>query len=314
MKFTKMHGIGNDYVYVNAIEEMIDDPSSLAVSVSDRHFGIGSDGLILIRASEKADFMMDMYNADGSRGEMCGNGIRCVGKYVYDHGMTDKKIITIETLAGIKTLNLTIRRVEETPGYQGVSNNGYVVSAVTVNMGAPIFEPDEIPLNMSEGFTPTKLSRIIDINPVRDIGMNPDERVALRMPVIINDSFYYGTCVSMGNPHCVVGVDRTEGYPVDEIGPSFENNSLFPERINTEFVEVIDRQHVNMRVWERGSGETLACGTGACATVVACILNKLVDDEVTVSLLGGDLRIRWDRQENVVFMTGPATTVYEGVI
>lgn len=314
MKITKMHGIGNDYVYVNCIENQIEDPSSLAVTISDRHFGVGSDGLILIKSSDKADFMMDMYNADGSRGMMCGNGIRCVGKYVYDHGLTDKKIITIETLSGIKTLNLSIKPVGEVEGYQNVSNNGYVVSAVTVNMGAPIFEPEEVPIMLSEGYAPRKLSSILDINPVKDMGIIPDEKVAIRMPIVINDTFYYGTCVSMGNPHCVVFVDDTDGFPVDKDGPLFENNRLFPERINTEFVQVIDSTHVKMRVWERGSGETMACGTGACATVVACILNNKTDEEVTVSLLGGDLKIKWDREENTVFMTGPATTVFEGEI
>ncbi len=312
MKFTKMHGIGNDYVYVNAIEENIDDPSSLAVLVSDRHFGIGSDGLILIRASEKADFMMDMYNADGSRGMMCGNGIRCVGKYVYDHGLTDKKIVTIETLSGVKTLNLTVKPVDEVEGYKAVSNNGYVVSAATVNMGSPIFEPDKIPIITSEGFVPAKLSKVIEVNPVKDVGMNPDEKVAIRMSIVVDDSFYSGTCVSMGNPHCVVFVDDVDNFPVEKQGPLFENNRLFPERINTEFVQIIDKEHVKMRVWERGSGETLACGTGACAVAVACVLNGHTEDEVTVSLLGGDLKIRWDRSENLVFMTGPATTVYEG--
>ena len=321
MKFTKMHGIGNDYVYINAIEEKIDNPSELAIAVSDRHFGIGSDGLILIKVSDKADFMMDMYNADGSQGKMCGNGIRCVGKYVYDHGMTDKKIVTIETLSGIKTLNLTTKRVEETPGYQGVDNNGKVVCAATVNMGSPIFEPKNVPVIPSEGYAPAKLKNLLDINPVKDVGMDAEERIAYRMPIILADrknlpeeaeTFYYGTCVSMGNPHCVVFIDGTDNFPIEKIGPFFEKNSIFPEGVNTEFVQVIDRTHLKMRVWERGSGETLACGTGACATAVAAILNDFVDDEVTVSLLGGDLKIRWDRQENLVFMTGPATTVFEG--
>lgn len=321
MKFTKMHGIGNDYVYINAIEERIDNPSELAIAVSDRHFGIGSDGLILIKASDKADFMMDMYNADGSQGKMCGNGIRCVGKYVYDHGMTDKKIVTIETLSGIKTLNLTTKRVEETPGYQGVDNNGKVVCAATVNMGSPIFEPDKVPLIPAEGYAPAKLKNLLDINPVKDVGMDAEERIAYRMPIIINgrgdlpsnvETYYNGTCISMGNPHCVVFIDDTDNFPIEKVGPIFEKNSIFPEGVNTEFVQVIDRTHLKMRVWERGSGETLACGTGACATAVAAILNDFADDEVTVSLLGGDLKIRWDRQENLVFMTGPATTVFEG--
>ena len=314
MKFTKMHGIGNDYVYVDCTENDIENPSELAIRVSDRHFGIGSDGLILIRRSSVADFMMDMYNADGSRGQMCGNGIRCVGKYVYDHGLTDKKIVRIETLSGIKTLNLTTRPVGEIPGYAAVSNQGYAVSAATVNMGAPILEPDDIPVKMSEGYVPKKVENLIDINPVKNVGMIPDERVCVNMPIIINDTFYYGTCVSMGNPHCVVFVNRTEDFPIEKVGPLFEHNRLFPDRINTEFVEVIDRTHVNMRVWERGSDETLACGTGACATAVACVLNNKTDNEVTVSLLGGDLNIKWDMEQNTVYMTGPAETVFEGEI
>lgn len=346
MKFTKMHGIGNDYVYVNAIEETIDNPSELAVRVSDRHFGIGSDGLILIRASEKADFMMDMYNLDGSRGKMCGNGIRCVGKYVYDHGLTDKKIITIETLSGIKTLNLTVKRVEDVEGYQGVSNNGKVVSHVTVNMGSPVFEPSEVPVKLAEGYSPSRLGSLIDVNPVKNPGLDPDQKVVTNMGMTFEykdeypgsrekTAFYYGTCVSMGNPHCVIFINDAKEdslgrraldldvnddgsqlgidvFNVKGVGSLIEKSRYFPEQVNTEFVEVIDRSHVKMRVWERGSGETMACGTGACATTVACILNGKTDDEVTVSLLGGDLKIRWDREENTVFMTGPATTVFEG--
>ena len=324
MKFTKMQGIGNDYVYINAIENSIPDPSELAKVVSDRHFGIGSDGLILIKASEKADFMMDMYNADGSRSEMCGNGIRCVGKYVYDHGMTDKKIITIETLAGIKTLNLITKPVEDVEGYKEVSNNGEVVSEVTVNMGAPIFEPKKVPVAIPEGFTVSTLEEIFKENDqigmpilsgeIDDVFVDRSENVAIRMPIIINDTIFYGTCISMGNPHVIIFVDRTEDYPIEKQGPLFETNRLFPERINTEFVQVIDRKHVNMRVWERGSGETLACGTGASATAVACVLNGKTEDDITVSLLGGDLKIKWDREQNLVFMTGPATTVFEGDI
>lgn len=312
MKFTKMHGIGNDYVYINAIENVIENPSALSEKLSDRHFGIGSDGLILIAPSDKADFMMDMYNADGSRGKMCGNGVRCVGKYVYDHGLTDKKIVTIETLSGIKTLNLTVKPVDEVEGYKAVSNGGMVVESATVNMGTPIFEPENVPVNPSEGYAPQKISSIIKDYASGDLDADADERVAVRMPIIINDTFYYGTCVSMGNPHCVVFVDSLDGYPIEKIGPLFETNRLFPDRINTEFVEVIDRKHVKMRVWERGSGETMACGTGACAVMVASVLNNKVDNDITVSLLGGDLRIRWDMDQKSVFMTGPATTVYEG--
>ena len=348
MKFTKMHGIGNDYVYVNAIEETVENPSELAIRVSDRHFGIGSDGLILIRASEKADFMMDMYNLDGSRGKMCGNGIRCVGKYVYDHGLTDKKIITIETLSGIKTLNLFTKRVEDVEGYQGVSNNGKVVYAVTVNMGSPIFEPDQVPVKLAEGYSPSRLGNLIDVNPVKHPALNPDQKVVTNMGMSFEmrgtgsrpqdkSLFYYGTCLSMGNPHCVIFINDAredslgrrvldldvnddgssvgiDVFDVKAAGSLVEKSKYFPEQVNTEFVEVVDRTHVNMRVWERGSGETMACGTGACATAVACMLNGKVDDEVTVTLLGGDLKIRWDREENSVFMTGPATTVFEGEI
>ncbi len=325
MKFTKMHGIGNDYVYINAIKYDIQNPSQLAVTVSDRHFGIGSDGLILIKASDKADFMMDMYNADGSQSEMCGNGIRCVGKYVYDHGLTDKKIVTIETLAGIKTLNLTVKPVEEVEGYKAVSNNGMVVAEATVNMGAPILEPEKVPVILPDGYNARKVLEVIKENtgiglesPVDSnldgISIDKNEKVAIRMPVVINDTIYYGTCVSMGNPHVIVFVDETDDFPLEKYGPSFENYRNFPERINTEFVQVIDRKHVKMRVWERGTGETLACGTGASATGVACILNGKTDDEITVSLLGGDLKIKWDREQNLVFMTGPATTVFEGEI
>ncbi len=323
MKFTKMHGIGNDYVYINAMQYEIEDPSALAVSISDRHFGIGSDGLILIKASDKADFMMDMYNADGSRSQMCGNGIRCVGKYVYDHGLTDKKIITIETLAGVKTLNLVVRPVEEVEGYKAVSNNGMVVAEATVNMGRPILEPENVPVTLPDGYHPENVMEVmkgisgVGIKlPMDDeldgINIDKDEKVAIHMPIVINETIYYGTCVSMGNPHVIVFVDETADYPLEQQGPLFENYKCFPERINTEFVQVLDRKHVNMRVWERGSGETLACGTGASATTVACILNGKTDDEITVSLLGGDLKIRWDREQNLVFMTGPATTVYEG--
>ncbi len=297
MKFTKMHGIGNDYVYINAIENEVEDPSSLAKLVSDRHFGIGSDGLILIKASDRADFMMDMYNADGSRGKMCGNGIRCVGKYVYDHGLTSKKIVTVETLSGIKILNLAVKPVDEVEGYKEVSNNGMVVSHVTVNMGSPIFEPDEIPIKLTGAYKPEN-----------------SHGAMVNIPIMIDDTFYYGTPVSMGNPHVIVYVDDTDSVRIEEIGPKFEKHEMFPEQVNTEFVQVVDRGHLKMRVWERGSGETLACGTGACATVVASIVNEKTEDEVTVSLLGGDLKIRWDQDQNNVFMTGPATTVFEGNI
>lgn len=275
MKFTKMHGLGNDYVYVNCLEETIDNPAEVSIQVSDRHFGIGSDGLILIKPSDVADFCMDMYNADGSQAEMCGNGIRCVAKYVYDYGLTDKTSISIETLAGIKYLDLHIK-------------NGKA-ETITVNMGSPILQPDMIPVVS-------------------------DKDQVVNEPIIVQGKEYKMTCVSMGNPHCIVFVDDTEHFPLDKIGPDFECHEVFPKRVNTEFIQVLDRKTVNMRVWERGSGETLACGTGACASTVACILNGLTEDEITLHLLGGDLLVRWDKEENLVYMTGPATVVYDGEI
>lgn len=273
MRFTKMHGIGNDYVYVNCFSEDVKEPEALARFVSNRNFGIGSDGLILIRPSEKADFRMDMYNADGSQAEMCGNGIRCVGKYVYDYGLTDKTEITVDTLAGIKQLELTVE-------------NGKV-SLIRVNMGEPILEAAKIPV-------------ISDVSPV------------VGVPVEVRGKTYHMTCVSMGNPHAIVFMDGVKNMDIEEIGPYFENHPVFPKRTNTEFVEVLDKNTVNMRVWERGSGETLACGTGTCATAVACVLNGKTQEDVTVHLLGGDLRIQWDRTTNQIYMTGTATTVFDG--
>lgn len=275
MKFTKMHGLGNDYVYVNCFEEKIDNPPAVARFVSDRHFGIGSDGLIMINPSKTADFEMEMYNADGSRGEMCGNGIRCVAKYVYDYGLTDKTQISVETLGGIKYLNLTVEDGK--------------VSLVKVDMGKPKLEADLIPI-ISER------EQVID------------------EPIEVDGKEYHMTGVSMGNPHTVIYVDDVKGLDLEKIGPKFENHERFPKRINTEFVHCIDRQTVEMRVWERGSGETLACGTGACAVAVSSILNNLTDTQVTVKLLGGDLQIEWDREKDRVFMTGPATVVFDGVI
>lgn len=275
MKFTKMHGIGNDYVYVNCFEESVKDPVEVSKFVSDRHFGIGSDGLILISPSAIADFRMNIYNADGSQAEMCGNGIRCVAKYVYDYGLTDKTEISVETLAGIKYLRLQVE-------------NGKVAS-VEVNMGAPILEPKEIPVAVEE-------------SPV------------VNVPVEVKGKIYHMTCVSMGNPHAIIFMNNVKDLDIAAIGPYFENHTVFPKRTNTEFVEVLDRNTVNMRVWERGSDETLACGTGACATTVACILNDKTENEVTVHLLGGDLKIRWDREANQVYMTGPATVVFDGEI
>ena len=274
MKFTKMQGLGNDYVYVNCFKEKIDDPSALAVRISDRHFGVGSDGLILINPSKVADCEMEMYNADGSRGEMCGNGIRCVGKYMYDYGLTDKEAISVETLAGIKYLQFFIE-------------NGKVAK-VKVDMGSPILTPAEIPV-VAEG------ERAVD------------------EPIVVDGAEYRMTCISMGNPHAIVYVDDVKNLQIEKIGPSFEKHERFPNRVNTEFVKVLDRNTVEMRVWEHGSGETLACGTGACATAVACILNGLTEEKVIVKLLGGDLEIEWDREENKVFMTGPAKVVFDGV-
>lgn len=295
MKFTKMHGIGNDYVYVNCFEEQVDHPSELAQRVSDRHFGVGSDGLILIKPSELADFEMDMYNADGSRGAMCGNGIRCVAKYVYDHGLTEKKQISVATGSGIKYLDLTVE-------------NGKV-SLVRVDMGSPILEAEKIPADASQ----FEGNRNTDLNDsgVADGKTVPDGAL-IAQKLCVQGKEYEATCVSMGNPHCVVCVDDVDALEIEAIGPHFECHPAFPDRVNTEFIRVIDRQTVQMRVWERGSGETWACGTGACAVAVACILNGWTEDEVTVKLRGGDLKIFWDRQNGTVYMTGPATTVYDG--
>ena len=274
MKFTKMQGIGNDYVYVNCLQETIENPSELAKKISDRHYGVGSDGLIMINPSDKADFEMEMYNADGSRGEMCGNGIRCVAKYVYDYGLTDKTSISVETLAGIKYPDLTVE-------------DGKVV-LVKVDMGKPMLRPEEVPV-VSEK------EEVID------------------EPITVDGQEYRMTCVSMGNPHAVVFIDQdVKEFPLETVGVKFENHERFPKRVNTEFVNVLDRHTAQMRVWERGSGETLACGTGACAVAVACALNGLTEDEVTVKLLGGDLQIKWDREKNTVYMTGPAEVVFDG--
>lgn len=275
MKFTKMQGIGNDYVYVNCFQETVEDPAKTARIVSDRHFGVGSDGLILIKPSEKADFEMDMYNADGSRGAMCGNGIRCVAKYVYDYGLTDQTRITVDTASGVKTLELQVE-------------NGKAVR-VKVDMGAPILEPERIPVKSEK------------------------ERV-VNEPVSVGGAEYRMTCVSMGNPHCVVPVEDVDGLEIEKIGPLFENHPMFPDRVNTEFIRVLDRNTVQMRVWERGAGETWACGTGACAVAVACALNGWTEEKVLVKLRGGDLEIFWDRDKNAVFMTGPAAVVFEGEI
>lgn len=275
MKFTKMEGLGNDYIYVNCFQETVEHPEEIAVRYSDRHFGIGSDGLILICPSDIADFRMVMYNADGSQAEMCGNGIRCVGKYVYDYGLTRKTDISVETLAGIKYLNLLV-----TDG---------TVEQVTVDMGAPILDAEQIPVTFSK-------TQVIN------------------EPILVNQTEYHMTCVSMGNPHAVVFVDGVKDIPLEKLGPLFENHQLFPKRINTEFVEIINDSEVNMRVWERGAGETLACGTGACASTIACILNQKTKDEIVLHLLGGDLKVKWDGAVNKVYMTGPAKVVFDGEI
>lgn len=277
MKFTKMQGIGNDYVYVNCFEETIADPSAVARFVSDRHFGIGSDGLILVKPSDVADCEMDMYNLDGSQGAMCGNGIRCVAKFAYDHGIVRKKNITVNTKSGIKYLDLDIKDGK--------------VSSVKVNMGSPILTAKMIPVVS-------------------------DKEQVINQPLDVNGTVWNITAVSMGNPHAVTYMEDVNSLDIEKVGPMFENHINFPDRINTEFVKVIDRRTLQMRVWERGSGETLACGTGACAVAVVSTLNGLVDEDVpiTVKLLGGDLQILWNRQENLVYMTGPATTVFEGEI
>ena len=278
MKFTKMHGCGNDYIYVDGAREIIpaERKSQVVKFLSDRHFGIGGDGVIFINPSDVADFEMEMYNMDGSRSEMCGNGIRCVGKYVYDHGLTRKTSLSIVSCGKIKYLELTVEEGR--------------VTKVRVNMGSPVLEATEIPVV-------AKQSPVVDT------------------PITVDGREYRMTCVSMGNPHAIVYVDEMiDDETMAKIGPLFEHHERFPRRVNTEFVKVLDRERVQMRVWERGTGETLACGTGACAVTVASILNGLTEDGITVELLGGNLEIFWDRKENVVYMTGPATTVFEGEI
>ncbi len=275
MKFTKMQGLGNDYVYINGFEEKIEDPSDVAIKVSDRHLGIGSDGLICINPSKVADFEMAMYNVDGSRGEMCGNGIRCVGKYVYDKGLTDKTYVAVETLGGIKYLDLTV-----------VDGK---VESVKVDMGSPELLPANIPV-VAEGTT------------------------CIADKIVVDSQEYKMTCVSMGNPHTVVYIEDVAGLDIEKIGPKFENHERFPNRVNTEFARVLDEHTVEMRVWERGSGETLACGTGACAVAVSSILNGYTKEQVTIKLLGGDLKIEWDRKVNTIYMTGPAKIVFDGEI
>lgn len=277
MKFTKMHGCGNDYIYVNGDKEKIPEEKKPEIvrQLSDRHFGIGGDGVIFINPSKEADFEMEMYNMDGSRAEMCGNGIRCVGKYVYDKGLTDKTKISVISCGKIKYLTL-------------LPENGKIGS-VRVNMGSPILKAALVPV------------------------ISDNEEV-IGEEIEVDNKRYQMTCVSMGNPHAVIFMDEISQLPLEKIGPLFENHVRFPKRTNTEFVKVLDEENVEMRVWERGTGETLACGTGACAVTVACILNGLTKEQVTVKLLGGTLQIAWDRKENLVYMTGPAITVFEGEI
>ena len=286
MKFTKMHGCGNDYIYVDGSKEKVreKDKPELVRRLSDRHFGIGGDGVIFINPSEEADFEMEMYNMDGTRAEMCGNGIRCVAKFVYDKGLTDKTSISIVSCGKVKHLELSVEDGK--------------VSAIKVNMGQPILKAEEIPVTIenNDGF------------------MIKDDGAVISAPIEVGGQNYKMTCVSMGNPHAVVFVDDVSSLELEKIGPLFENHACFPRRINTEFVKVLDRENIEMRVWERGTGETLACGTGACASVVASVLNGLTQEQVTVKLLGGNLQIRWDRENNLVYMTGPAATVFEGEI
>lgn len=275
MKFTKMHGAGNDYVYVDCFRENVEKPDKIARKISDRHKGIGSDGLVLVMPSETADFRMRMFNADGSEAQMCGNAARCVGKFVYEKGHTDKTLITLETKAGEKVLEL-------------FPVDGKV-NQVKVNMGEPILESGKIPVNFPKAEV---------INELMDFD---GETLAL-------------TCVSMGNPHAILYVDDVDNFDVERIGKKIENAAAFPERINVEFVEIISPKQAKMRVWERGTGETLACGTGACAALVASVLNRKSDRKSVISLLGGDLEIEWKEEDNHVYMTGPAETVFEGEI
>lgn len=279
MKFTKMQGCGNDYVYVDGAKEQIpqEKKPEIVRFLSDRHFGIGGDGVIFVNPSDVADFEMEMYNMDGTRSEMCGNGIRCVAKFVYDKGLTDKTCISIISGGSVKYLDLYVE-------------NGKV-STVKVNMGSPILKAADIPVITDDA-----------------------EKEVIAEKIEAAGKTYEMTCVSMGNPHAVVFMEDVANLDIETVGPHFETHQRFPNRTNTEFIKVVDDTHIEMRVWERGTGETLACGTGTCAAVVACVLNGLTGDEVEVKLLGGTLKIKWDREENLVYMTGPATTVFEGEI
>lgn len=276
LKFTKMHGLGNDYVYMDAINQDVKNRSELAKYVSDRHFGIGSDGLILICESKVADFKMQMFNQDGSEAEMCGNGIRCVAKFVYDKHLTKKETITIETLSGIKKIEMLIENDK--------------MKLATVDMGEPVLEPEKIPVISNE-------------NPVKNLKIKTLDR-----------EFIF-SCVSMGNPHAITFIkENVNDFDICKYGNEIENNKIFPKKTNVEFINIINDETIKMRVWERGAGETLACGTGACASVVAAVLNGLTKTNVTVNLLGGDLFIRWCKKTNHIYMQGPATTVFEGSI
>lgn len=279
LKFTKMHGCGNDYIYIDGARERIpaEQKPGLVRRLSDRHFGIGGDGVIFINPSDQADFEMEMYNMDGTRAEMCGNGIRCVAKYVYDKGLTDQTQISVISAGRIKYLDLHVE-------------NGRV-STVMVNMGEPILKACEIPVLAEE-----------------------EKGEVIAEPIEIEGKTYRMTCVSMGNPHAVVFVEDVQDFPLEQVGSGLEKHPRFPKRVNAEFVKILDEETIEMRVWERGTGETLACGTGACAAAVACSLNGLTKDTVTVKLLGGTLQIQWNKAENRVYMTGPATTVFEGEI
>ena len=282
IKFTKMQGIGNDYVYIDAINQKITNEIELTKTLSDRHFGIGSDGLILICKSNKADFKMRIINPDGSEAEMCGNGIRCVGKFVYDKKLTSKKEIDIETLAGIKHLNLIVKDDE--------------VEKVKVDMGIPSFNPEDIPVKFYD-------KELIH----QDIKY-------VQTDAIINDKKEMLTCVSVGNPHAICFTNDIDNFDVEKYGKQIENDKRFPNRTNVEFVEIMNRNTIKMRVWERGAGETLACGTGSCASTCAAILNGLTERTVEVLLLGGKLNIEWNKEDNHLYMTGPAVTVFEGII
>lgn len=276
--FTKMEGLGNDYIYIEEFEEELYEPGPLAVKISDRHFGVGGDGLVLIghpsrEYKDKADFKMRMFNADGSEGEMCGNASRCVGKYLYDTGLTENEVIRLETKAGLRILHLTV--------------GGRRVRSVKVDMGEPILKPAGIPMR------------------------NEGDRF-VSSPVLVDGKNYEGTAVSMGNPHLVIPWDGLEELDIVSIGPKFEYHELFPRRVNTEFIEVKARDQVRMRVWERGSGETLACGTGACAVLVACVLNSWTERKAKIELRGGTLEIEWSEKDNHVYMSGPANFVFTG--